>query len=134
VRFGLEYLLQSGGTKFPLRLGVRNEPRIIQDDRLLEASAGPYSSDINERLPKGTPIFAARTERKQGIVGTAGVGLQMSQIRLDLTYEIGTVKPQETGSYIDPSAPKAGGIRSTTFTTAQDHLTHQVTFSFTGYF
>lgn len=135
VRFGLEYLLQSGGMKFPLRLGARNEPQIFEDARLLEAAASPYSSDVNnERLDKGTPIFAGRTVRKQGIVGTAGAGLQMAQIHLDLTYELGTVKPQETGSYVDPSAPKTGGVRSTTFTTAQDHLSHQVTFSFTGYF
>jgi long-subunit fatty acid transport protein len=129
-RIGAEYVLQSPWGKIPLRIGVRNDPKVFSDlsdvviDTTFMISVIDYDiGEVDTIGIKNIYYKAKETDQVQGMVFTLGTGIGWKQIMFDIAYEYSSYETKAKGT-------KFGRP----FDELNERKDHRIFFNFTGLF
>ncbi|GAB4316780.1 MAG: hypothetical protein Kow0074_04930 [Candidatus Zixiibacteriota bacterium] len=105
IRLGMEYMREYDWGVVPIRVGVRNDPRLIGDQSGVIATFDQRAGQVdrrNEKTPRDDyflPITTSGTsgDQIQAITFSFGSGVHWSQIHLDFALEFMGFSYDETG-------------------------------------
>ena len=130
IRVGAEYVFQSPWGKIPLRVGLRNDPKVFSDlsdvviDTTYMISVIDYNTGEYDTIGiKNIYYDANETDQVQGTVFTLGTGIGWKQIMFDIAYEYSSYETKAKGTKFGNS-----------FDELWERKNHRIFFSFTGIF
>ncbi len=129
-RIGAEYVFQSSWGKIPIRVGVRNDPKVFSDlsdvviDTTYMISVISYNiGELDTIGIKNIYYKANETDQVQGMVFTLGTGIGWKQIMFDVAYEYSSYETKAKGTKFGNS-----------FDELWERKDHKIFFNFTGLF